>query len=81
MPIMAPLSDLVGVSRQVSVLAFQLGDGFTNLIVPTSGILIAVLGIARLEWIKWAKFQIKFQVVLFILGSLFVLGGMFIGLQ
>jgi len=81
MPIMAPLSDLVGVSRQVSVLAFQLGDGFTNLIVPTSGILIAVLGIARLEWMKWAKFQIKFQVVLFILGSLFVLGGMFIGLQ
>ena len=81
MPIMAPLSDLVGVSRQVAVLAFQLGDGFTNLIVPTSGILIAILGVAKLEWVKWAKFQIKFQVVLFVLGSLFILGAMAIGLH
>lgn len=81
MPIMAPLSDLVGVSRQVSVLAFQLGDGFTNLIVPTSGILIAILGVARLEWMSWAKFQIKFQVVLFVFASLFILGAMAINLQ
>src|SRR3712207_7931622 len=49
MPIMAPLSDLLGVTRQVAVLAFQLGDGFTNLIVPTSGLLMAILGVARSE--------------------------------
>ena len=48
MPIMAPLADLVGVTRQVAILAFQLGDGFTNLIVPTSGALIGTLGVARL---------------------------------
>ena len=59
MPIMAPLSDLVGVPRQVAVLAFQLGDGFTNLIVPTSGILMAILGIAKLEWGIWAKFKLN----------------------
>lgn len=81
MPIMAPLSDLVGVSRQVSIIAFQLGDGFTNLIVPTSGILIAILGIAKLDWIVWAKFQIKFQGILFFFGSIFILCGVFFNLQ
>lgn len=69
MPLMAPLADIVGVSKQVAVLAFQLGDGFTNLIVPTSGCLMAVLGVARLDWGKWAKFQIKFQGILFVLSS------------
>lgn len=72
MPIMAPLSDLLGVTRQVAVLAFQLGDGFTNLIVPTSGLLMAILGIAKLDWGVWLKFQWKFQALLFILGSIFV---------
>ncbi len=81
MPLMAPLSDMVGVSRQVSVLAFQLGDGFSNMIVPTSGCLMGVLGVARLDWSKWAKFQIKFQGVLFLFGSLFVIGAVLLGLQ
>ena len=81
MPIMAPLADLVGVSRQVAVLAFQLGDGFTNLIVPTSGILIAVLGIAKLDWLVWAKFQIKLQGILFFFGSMFIILGVLINLQ
>lgn len=79
MPIMAPLADLVGVSRQVAVLAFQLGDGFTNLIVPTSGVLMGMLGIARLDWTKWAKFQLKFQVMLFAAGSLFIFVAVMIG--
>ena len=70
MPIMAPLSDLVGVSRQTSVLAFQLGDAFSNLIVPTSGCLLGTLGVAKLEWGKWAKFQIKMQGVLFVCASI-----------
>ncbi|KAB3531164.1 putative basic amino acid antiporter YfcC [Alkaliphilus serpentinus] len=79
MPLMAPLADLVGVSRQVAVLAFQLGDGLTNIIVPTSASLMGVLGVARLDWMKWAKFQIKFQGVLFVIASIFVLGAMMIG--
>lgn len=81
MPLMAPLADLTGVSRQVAVLAFQLGDGLTNLIVPTSGLLIAVLGAARLDWNRWAKFQVKFQVVLFILASIFMFLAVAIGYQ
>lgn len=56
MPIMAPLGELVGVTRQVSVLAFQLGDGITNIIVPTSAKLMGVLGVARLEWTTWLRF-------------------------
>ncbi|MGL5367471.1 MAG: putative basic amino acid antiporter YfcC, partial [Cetobacterium somerae] len=81
MPIMAPLSDLVGVPRQVAVLAFQLGDGFTNMFVPTSGILMAILGIAKIEWGVWAKLQIKFQGILFLLGSIFMIIGVLIKLQ
>ncbi len=72
MPLLAPISDMVGVTRQVAVLAFQLGDGFTNLIVPTNAILIGILAIAKIEWIKWAKFQLKYQLILFVLGSLFI---------
>lgn len=81
MPIMAPLSDLVGVPRQVAVLAFQLGDGFTNMIVPTSGILMAILGIARIEWGVWAKLQIKFQGILFFFGSVIMILGVLMNFQ
>lgn len=56
MPLMAPLADLVGVSRQISVLAFQLGDGLTNIIIPTSASLIGCLGVARIDWSTWLKF-------------------------
>lgn len=79
MPLMAPLADLTGVTRQTAVLAFQLGDGLTNLIVPTSGLLIAVLGAARMDWNTWAKFQIKFQTILFIFASVFILIAVAIG--
>ncbi|MBQ9960483.1 MAG: putative basic amino acid antiporter YfcC [Firmicutes bacterium] len=67
MPIMAPLADLLDVSRQVAVLAFQLGDAFTNLIVPTSGCLIGSLAIAKIDWATWAKFVWKFLGVLVIM--------------
>jgi uncharacterized ion transporter superfamily protein YfcC len=59
MPLMAPLADLVGVSRQVAVLAFQLGDGLTNIIIPTSASLIGCLGVARVDWSLWIKFAWK----------------------
>lgn len=56
MPIMAPLSDLVGVDRQVAVLAFQYGDGLSNSIIPTSAALLASLAIAGIPYEKWVKF-------------------------
>ncbi|MDO4622323.1 MAG: putative basic amino acid antiporter YfcC [Eubacteriales bacterium] len=73
MPIMAPLADLLGVTRQTSVLAFQLGDALTNLIVPTSGCLIGSLAIARIEWSSWIKFMWKFLGVLMICAIITVL--------
>ncbi|MGP1570161.1 MAG: putative basic amino acid antiporter YfcC [Eubacteriales bacterium] len=67
MPIMAPLSDLLGVSRQIAVVAYQLGDGLSNMIVPTSGCLMGMLAIAHLDYTKWMKFAIKFFGVLFVM--------------
>lgn len=73
MPIMAPLADIVGVSRQIAVLAYQLGSGFVDAFTPCSASLLGVLGVARINWIKWAKFQIKMQGFLFLLGTIFVI--------
>jgi uncharacterized ion transporter superfamily protein YfcC len=72
MPIMAPLSDIVGVSRQIAVLAYQMGSGFVDAFTPCSASLLGVLGVARINWIKWAKFQIKMQAFLFLFGTIFI---------
>lgn len=56
MPLMAPLSDIIGVTRQTSVLAFQLGDGIGNIFYPTSGYFMATLALAGVPWQKWVKF-------------------------
>ncbi len=79
MPIMAPLSDLLGVTRQTAVLAFQLGDGFTNIIVPTSGCLMGALAIARIEWSNWVKFMWKFLGVLVIMAIITMMIASMIG--
>ena len=73
MPIMAPLSDLIGVSRQVAVLAFQLGDGLTNIMVPTSAALMGCLGAARLDWLVWVRAVAWFFASLVIFASAFVI--------
>jgi uncharacterized ion transporter superfamily protein YfcC len=56
MPIMAPLADVVGVTRQVAVLAFQFGDGFSNMILPTNIVLMAILGVAGIPFDRWVRF-------------------------
>ena len=73
MPIMAPFSDLIGISRQATVVAFQFGDGFTNMITPTSGVLMAALGVARIPWDKWVRFIWKFILVLVVLGGILLI--------
>ncbi len=73
MPILAPLSDIVGVTRQTATLAYQLGSGFADAIVPTSASLMGVLGVARIDWTKWAKWQIKMQAFLFGIGCIFMI--------
>ncbi|GAB1418721.1 AbgT family transporter [Bacteroidales bacterium] len=73
MPIMAPFSDLIGVSRQATVMAFQFGDGFTNMITPTSGVLIAVLGVARIPYEKWFRWIWPYMLILILLGFLLLI--------
>ncbi|MGL5694663.1 MAG: YfcC family protein [Peptostreptococcaceae bacterium] len=72
MPILAPLGDLVGISRQLTVLIFQLGDGFSNAMFPTSGILIACLGLAGIPYAKWLKWILPLQGILLVFGIAFI---------
>lgn len=81
MPIMAPLADILGITRQVAVLAFQLGSGFVDAFTPVSAALIGCLAAARVDWAKWAKFQIKMQAFLFALGSIFIVIAIMIAYQ
>ncbi len=73
MPIMSQLSDLIHISRQTTVLAFQFGDGFTNMITPTSGVLIAVLGIARIPYGKWFKWVLPFLLLMMVVAFLLLI--------
>ena len=66
MPIMAPLADLVGVSRQTAVLAFQFGE-LTTPMIPTSGITVGVLALARIPWLTWAKWMVPLQLIYLIM--------------
>jgi uncharacterized ion transporter superfamily protein YfcC len=64
MPLMAGLGDIVGVSRQVAVLAFQLGDGITNLVIPTSAVLMGAIGVAGVSWQRWLRAIWRFELIL-----------------
>ncbi len=81
MPIMAPFSDLVDISRQATVLAFQFGDGFTNMITPTSGVLIGALGVAKIPYDKWLKWVWPMILTLVIVGFLLLLPTLFMNLN
>ncbi len=59
MPLVLPLADMVGITRQSVALAFCLGDGFTNLLYPTSGIMIVAIGLVNISYGKWLKFSWK----------------------
>lgn len=73
MPIMAPLSDVIGVTRQTAVLAYQFGDGITNSIVPTSGVLLANLSIAKIKYEEWVKFVGPLMILWTLLGCIFMI--------
>ena len=65
MPIMAPLADLTGVSRQTAVLAYQFGDGFTNMIVPTNALLMGMLALGRVPYPRWVRFIVPLLLKLY----------------
>jgi uncharacterized ion transporter superfamily protein YfcC len=79
MPIMAPLSDLAGVSRQVAVLAFQLGDGFSNILIPTNYVLIGILAMAGIPYDRWVRFILSFMVKIMIVDSIALAVAVWIG--
>lgn len=81
MPIMAPLSDVLGIHRQIAVLAYQMGAGFVDAFTPVSAALIGVLGVAHIDWATWAKFQIKMQGFFFLIGTIILFIACMIGLQ
>ncbi len=75
MPIMAPLADVLGLSRQVAVFAFTCGDGLSNTVIPTSGILMAMLGLSGIPYDKWLKFMVPLllRLSLLAIGFLFIM--------
>ncbi|MGB3725633.1 MAG: putative basic amino acid antiporter YfcC [Glaciecola sp.] len=81
MPLMAPLADLVDVTRQTAVLAFQLGDGLSNIIIPTSASLIGCLGVARVDWSVWLRFIWRFFILLMLIASTAMLIAVYTGFQ
>ena len=72
-PIMAEFSDLVGLTRQATIMAFQFGAGFTDMIAPTSGVLMGVLGMARVPYVKWLKWIMPVLIILVVLGFLLLI--------
>ncbi|MDS2172217.1 TIGR00366 family protein [Nesterenkonia sp. CL21] len=79
MPVMAPLADLLDISRQTSVLAFQLGDGPSNIILPTSGYFMAALAIGGVPYDKWVRFFLPLFLMWFVVGASFLLLAQFTG--
>lgn len=78
-PVLAPLGDLVGVSTQQIVTAYQFGVGITNMITPTSGVLMGALAVARIPWDKWVRFVAPLLITIIIAGMTFLTIGLYIG--
>ncbi len=73
MPLMAPLSDLIGITRQTAVLAYQLGDGLFTMIFPTSGVTMGILAIGKIPYDKWIRFIIPLSAIFFIVAMLMLI--------
>ena len=81
MPLMTPLADVLGLTRQTAVFAFTCGDGFSNTVIPTSGILMASLGLARVPYDRWLRFMLPLLGQLLALSAVFLVLAVAIGLQ
>ncbi|MBQ2911252.1 MAG: AbgT family transporter, partial [Clostridia bacterium] len=80
MPLLSPLCDLIGITRQTAVTAFCLGDGLTNVLYPTNAMLMITLGLTVISYPKWFKFTIKLQIVYAIFSCAVLLAAQYIGL-
>ncbi|MBQ6899557.1 MAG: TIGR00366 family protein, partial [Firmicutes bacterium] len=81
MPIMAVLADALDVSRQTAVLAYQYGDGLSNSLWPSSGVLMASLSIAGIPYEKWLKFVLKIILVMYLVVIAMTMVSVVIGYQ
>jgi uncharacterized ion transporter superfamily protein YfcC len=81
MPVLVPMSDLLGLSRQVTVLAYQYGAGLTDLVTPTNGALMAVLIAAEVRYERWLRFVLPLAGALLLLGAIAVAAGITVGLR
>lgn len=81
MPMMSQFSDLIGVSRQSTVMAYQLGDGFTNMITPTSGVLLGVLSVAKIPYDKWFKWILPLMIILIVTGFFLLIPTVYMNLK
>ncbi|MFN0158022.1 MAG: YfcC family protein [Bacteroidota bacterium] len=79
MPVMAPLADVVGITRQTAVLAFQFGEGWINPILPTSGVTMGVLGLAGISWQTWFRWMLPAQIYFLVLALLLLVPPFFFG--
>ena len=73
LPVLAPFGDLLGITRQTTVLAYQLGDGMSNILTPTSGYFMAALGILKIPWSVWVRWLLPLFAVWLVMGSIAVL--------
>nr|WGD71268.1 YfcC family protein [Bacillus subtilis] len=77
-PILAPLADLMGITRQVAVEAVMLGEGVVNCVNPTSGVLMAVLAASGIPYVKWSRFMVPLALIWFLIGLVFIVIGVMI---
>ena len=81
MPIMVPIADLTGITRQVAVEAFKLGESLSNIIVPTAGAMMACLGVAKVPYLKYLKRIMPYFLVTVAVSTVFVVGAQMVGWQ
>lgn len=81
MPIMAPLADLTGVTRQTAVLAFQFGDGFTNTIVPTNAVLMGMLAMGKIPYQRWLRFMVPLLLKIYVVAIIGLMVAVAIGYE
>jgi uncharacterized ion transporter superfamily protein YfcC len=79
MPILIPLVTLIGISKNLSILAFVFGDGYTNVIFPTNGVLLIGLSIANVSYGKWFKWTYKLQLITLLLTIVLLVVAFYIG--
>ena len=79
MPLIVPVAEAFGISAQLCIVAYAFGDGFSNVFYPTNPVLLISLGMANVDYGKWAKWSIKFQTMNLVLTSALLLFGLVIG--